>query len=455
MSEDYVDYWGLRRHPFLLAPDEKMMYVAGQYYECLERLKYAIYTNKGGALMVSEDAGLGKTTILLKLIDDMRGKYGDSFKWAFIDHPTLTIPQLISCVYKSISGHEPYEDKLKNLVMLKDALLDVKQQGGKSIIIVDEGQMLCGCRDVLQELRALINFTDNNEYLYTFILSGQKPLWDEIKGIPEFWQRLPVRYYFEPLRLGETRELVTYRLIKAGLDARRQIFTDDAFDIIQRYSKGCPRTILAMADLSLLVGYTDHSVKIGFKEMSKVISAMSGKGESLPYVAEEKGIKKGLIRDRHEEPGSNDETPTKQVYRSSDDLMTRSREQRRGYLKKVFRIVLAVTFLVIIVGAAFGYYFAFMDRKAISTLAVNKQTLKEENENVKHETPDKFAVINKSAANIRNTPDIRSERVGMIFEGETIRIIDEKMDADGQRWYKFRLYGDRDGWISEEVAKVK
>ena len=77
MSEKYIEYWGLAQHPFLLAPDSKMMCVTGQYFECLERLKYAIYTNKGGVLIVSEDAGLGKTTILMKLVDEMKEEYGE------------------------------------------------------------------------------------------------------------------------------------------------------------------------------------------------------------------------------------------------------------------------------------------------------------------------------------------------------------------------------------------
>ena len=40
------------------------------------------------------------------------------------------------------------------------------------------------------------------------------------------------------------------------------------------------------ADLALLVGFSYQATKIGFKEISKAINAMSGKGDSLPYVAE-------------------------------------------------------------------------------------------------------------------------------------------------------------------------
>ena len=288
MSEEYIKYWGLTQHPFLLAPDGNMMCVTGQYFECFERLKYAINTNKGGVLIVSEDAGLGKTTILLKLIDELKEEYGKNFKYAYIDHPTLTASQMIEQITGSITGQMPSDDKLKNLTHLKESLIETKREGGKNIIVIDEGQMLCDAQDVLQELRVLINLIHNHEYLHTFILSGQKALWDTLQGIPEFWQRLPVRYYFTPLRFEETRELIRYRLNKAGLDVAREIFTEEALEIIHKHSKGLPRTIIALSDLALLNGFTDRTRKIGFKEVSKAINAMSGKGESLSYMIQER-----------------------------------------------------------------------------------------------------------------------------------------------------------------------
>lgn len=126
-------------------------------------------------LIVSEDAGLGKTTILLKLIDEMKDEYGDAFRFAFVDQPALSPAQMIAQITGSITKAEPHEDKLKNLKMLRDALLEANEHGGKSIIVVDEAQMLCEAHDVLQELRTLINLTHNGQYLHTFILSGSGP----------------------------------------------------------------------------------------------------------------------------------------------------------------------------------------------------------------------------------------------------------------------------------------
>ena len=469
MNEKYIEYWGLKQHPFLLAPDSQMMYMAGQYFECLERLKYAINTNKGGVLIISEDAGLGKTTILLKLIDEMREEHGDLFRYALIDHPTINPDQLIAHITESISGARPYEDKLKNLSLLKSTLTEVKQKGGKNIIIVDEGQMLCGAKDVLQELRMLINLTYDNEYLHTFILSGQKPLWDEIKSMPEFWQRLPVRYYFYPLRLEETKELIKYRLIKAGIDNGKEIFANDAFEIIQRYSRGSPRTIIALADLSLLVGFSDHSRKISFKEMTKAINAMAGKGESLPYVIED--------RKKSETPlstFSNENKESESIKQIIGYIAQEKKDKSQsiGSVNQIrpFFAVLAVIFSII-AGSLAGYLYTNREKLDNTSIIVRKEMVAVdsekqkqepvENKAVKEGTPEiqpkpvKYAMVNANAANIRGAPNIASPRIGMFFEGETVKIVDETVGPDGGRWYKFYFYGDREAWISEKVITVK
>ncbi len=279
MSKEYLDYWGLKKDPFHLAPDYEMFYLGGQYYECFERLLYAINTNKGGALLVSEEAGLGKSTILLKLVAEMEWNLGEKFRCAFIDHPTLTIAQLMSQIGSSLLRLEPQADKFSNLARMKEYLTQLKISGGKAVVIIDEAHTLCGRPGVFQDLRMLLNLAYEKEYLLTLLLSGQKPLWDAMKGIPEFWQRLPVKYYLTPLRLEETKNLVEHRLNVAGLSEDGDIFTTEGIEIVHRFSKGLPRTIVALCDLSLLVGAAYHVRRVGYKEVSKAINAMSGKGD--------------------------------------------------------------------------------------------------------------------------------------------------------------------------------
>lgn len=505
MNEEYLRYWGLTQHPFLLAPDGKMMCVTGQYFECFERLKYAISTNKGGVLVASEDAGLGKTTILLKLIDDMKEEHGSNFRYAYIDHPTLTAGQMIGQITGLITGEMPDDDKLKNLTILKNALIETKKEGGRNIIVIDEGQMLCDARDVLQELRVLINLTHNNEYLHTFILSGQKALWDTLQEMPEFWQRLPVRYYFTPLRYEETRELIRYRLNKAGLDVARDIFTEDSIEIIHKYSKGLPRTIIAVSDLALLNGYSDKTRKIGFKEVSKAINAMSGRGETIPYIITEK-------RDETKEPSSKTTAEQSQVivnrtasnpfeYVTHDTKPTFFDQYFVQYIKPVTLTLVVILFIFI--GAA-GYHLLSSPNKTGNTIIIkevgkNEQpkketaaenppketaaeeteepernqaaaqnspvidqnpgkdviaTFKEEMKNKKESARERVAVVNVDAANIRSAPDIDAPRILTIVRGEILPVIDERKDRDGMKWYKVVLYSNRTGWIASIVANV-
>jgi len=495
MTEEYLRYWGLDHHPFLLAPDGSMMCVTGQYFECFERLKYAINTNKGGVVVASEDAGLGKTTILLKLIDEMKAEYGSHFRYAFVDHPTLTADQMIGQITGLITGEMPAEDKLKNLTTLKNALIEARQEGGKSIIVIDEGQMLCEARSVLQELRVLINLTHNNEYLHTFILSGQKALWDTLQEMPEFWQRLPVRYYFTPLRFEETRELIRYRLNKAGLDVAREIFAEDAIEIIHKYSKGLPRTIIAVSDLALLNGYNDKTRKIGFKEVSKAINSMSGRGESLPYIVADRGeAPKEAVRAPNDTAATAETRspapPLEYVAHSANDTFFSSGS--RQHLKPVFITLLILLFIFI--GAA-GYRFVLATKQPQDTViikevekpetprepAVENPQPKDQTETAevkppaqtpaeaapekdviaafkeemkkKHETSrNRVAVVKASAANVRSGPGLESPRILTIVQGEILPILDERSDSTGMKWYKVSLYGNRSGWIASQVA---
>ncbi len=499
MTEEYLRYWGLDHHPFLLAPDGNMMCVTGQYFECFERLKYAISTNKGGVVVASEDAGLGKTTILLKLIDEMKAEYGSHFRYAFVDHPTLTADQMIGQITGLITGEEPADDKLKNLTILKNALVAARDEGGKNIIVIDEGQMLCEARNVLQELRVLINLTHNNEYLHTFILSGQKALWDTLQEMPEFWQRLPVRYYFTPLRFDETRELIRYRLNKAGLDVAREIFAEDAIEIIHKYSKGLPRTIIAVSDLALLNGYNDKTRKIGFKEVSKAINSMSGRGESLPYIVADRGeAPKETLKapnDTAAPAGTRSPAPALE-YVSHSARETFFSSDSRQYLRPVLITLLILLFIFI--GAA-GYRFVLATKQPQNTVIIkevqkpeapkepvveNAQTkdqqettevkpqvqaspeappeaapekdviaaFKEEMKKKNETSRNRVAVVKALAANVRSGPGIESPRILTIVQGEILPILDERGDSTGMKWYKVSLYGNRTGWIASQVA---
>jgi hypothetical protein len=315
------------------------------------------------------------------------------------------------------------------------------------------------------------------------VLSGQKALWETLQDIPEFWQRLPVRYYFTPLRFEETRELVRHRLNKAGLDVAREIFTDEAIEAIHRQSKGLPRTIIAIADLSLLNGFTDKSRKITFKEVSKAISSMNGKGDSLSYVMQDR------IDDRREAPMKpSEEQPLKSPAEIIGSVAVSLKTHR--YTRPV--VTAAVVIALILLGALGQRLFspskALIDAVPAASKTAESKTVspavvppenkpqqvnpadtaetassstginapKESAPAQKEESPKyiRAAIVNINGAIIRSAPYSDSQRIVTIYKGEMLPIEDEATDHSGMKWYKVLLYNDREGWISDRVVVV-
>ena len=257
MIKRYLEYWSLEEVPFALSPDPRMLYLSKQHKECLIRLKYAFYSNKGGALLISENAGDGKTTVVNRFINDIREDLLGNVQTCIINHPTLTPNQLIQEVCLQFGSEKPSKSRYENLNQLKRLLVEAYEKGNKAIVVVDEGQLLKNKYSTLQELRTLLNFCIEGTFLLTFVLVGQKPLEETIRKIPEFWQRLPVRFFLDSLDRGDTENLVKYRLRKAG-SPQPDVFTKEAYDLVYKYSQGCPRVICSIADVCLLIGYTSR-----------------------------------------------------------------------------------------------------------------------------------------------------------------------------------------------------
>ena len=192
---DYYAYWGLKQPPFTLTPDPAKLFLSKQHSECLLRLKYAVTSNKGGALLISQNAGDGKTSVLNLLTAELAREYPDIYKTAFVSHPTLTPRQMIAEIARQTGCDIRRRDKMRTLNDFRDYLSELAKQNMRALVIVDEGQMLARRPDVLDELRILLNFCVEDRFLLSFVLSGQLPLEKAVRSMPEFWQRLPVRFF--------------------------------------------------------------------------------------------------------------------------------------------------------------------------------------------------------------------------------------------------------------------
>ncbi len=260
----YEEYWGLKEKPFENTPDPRFLYHSQQHEEALMRLLYAVEERKGAAIF-SGEFGCGKTIlsrVLLDRIDPNR------FQVALLTNSKLPSIELLREIARQLGATDLPERKSDLLNALNDILNRNASINKHTVVIIDEAQLIEE-REVFEELRLLLNLQLNNQFLLTLLLLGQPELREKVNKIPQLRQRIGIRHHLGFLTEEETGLYITHRLKTAGRE--KEIFTDETAKLIYGYSKGCPRMINNICDLSLLAGFGQKVEKIDGDIVAEVV----------------------------------------------------------------------------------------------------------------------------------------------------------------------------------------
>jgi type II secretory pathway predicted ATPase ExeA len=139
----------------------------------------------------------------------------------------------------------------------------------KLVIVVDEAHLLD--KEMLTELRFLLNFKMDSENPLALILAGQLELDDNIdkRCNDAIKQRVDFRCRLEALSFEETRDYIGHHLGLVG--AKTCIFTDEAVRRIFAFSCGSPRLINKACSSSLLCAYSAKVSEIDDNLISELI----------------------------------------------------------------------------------------------------------------------------------------------------------------------------------------
>jgi len=259
----YLEYWGLKKYPFENVPDPEFMYYSHEHKEALARLLYAVKRRKGAALLTGE-IGSGKTLLSRVFIQQLTEK---EFEIGLITNPSLEPMDFLKEVLLQIGLNVRTNSKTELLNALNTRLLENMKKNKSTLLIVDEAQLVH--TETFEEIRLLLNFQLNDQFLMTFVLIGQPELKDLIRGFKQLDQRIAIRYHLNPLNFEETAKYIAYRMEKAGLT--NGLFTFEAVEEIYNYSKGVPRKVNNVCDLSLLIGFSMKEKAVGLDIVKKVI----------------------------------------------------------------------------------------------------------------------------------------------------------------------------------------
>lgn len=242
----YRDHFGLDELPFSVTPDPRFIYNSAIYDDVLGRLRYGIEAKKG-FIVVSGEAGTGKTTLLRRL---MRG-FTDRVVYAYIFNPRLKFTSLLRALLKDLGVRATAADKESMLEQINEYVLQQHKHGRIVTWIFDEAQGLSD--EVLEELRLLGNLETDSEKLIQIILVGQPELESRLDRpkLAQLKQRIGQRHVLHPLGSGEVGPYLTARLDQAGYRGE-DLFDDYAVQMIAGYSRGIPRLINSLCDNALV-----------------------------------------------------------------------------------------------------------------------------------------------------------------------------------------------------------
>lgn len=247
----YHDFFGLKEQAFSIAVNPRYLYMSDQHREALAHLLYGIQI--GGFVLLTGEVGTGKTTIIRCLLEQLPEKTDV----AIILNPMASGPELLRTICEELGVRYIVDDwGIKDLTDgLHHFLLDNHSKGRKTVLLIDEAQLLEP--KVLEQIRLLTNLETTTEKLLQIILVGQPELKTMLAqpSLRQLSQRITARFHLESLSLAETHAYIEHRLRVAGLSDRRNPFTDDIVKKIHRFSGGIPRLINVISERILLGAY--------------------------------------------------------------------------------------------------------------------------------------------------------------------------------------------------------
>lgn len=247
---DYLEYYGLKEQPFSNIVDNRFYYSSPQHKEALVKLKYAIETKKGLAVVIG-DIGTGKTTLARKLLEELdEARYEAAL--IVIIHSSVSSEWLLKKFAIQIGVNDLKDGKVEMLGQIYGRLLDIHDSGKTAVVLMDEVQMLKS-KEIMEEFRGLLNMEVPGGKMINLVFFGLPDLEDVLSLDEPLKQRIAMKIALKPFSEGDTREYINHRLRIAG--CKNQIFLDRAFAEVWRYSRGIPRLINTICDNAILEGY--------------------------------------------------------------------------------------------------------------------------------------------------------------------------------------------------------
>ncbi len=268
----YHEFFGLKEPAFSIAVNPRYLFMSDQHREALAHLLYGI--QNGGFVMLTGEVGTGKTTMIRCLLEQLP----DNTDIAIILNPMASAPELLSTICDELGvGYIADELTVKVLTdALNQFLLDNHRKGRKTVLLIDEAQLLKV--PVLEQIRLLTNLETTTEKLLQIMLVGQPELKRLLArpALRQLSQRITARFHLEALNLVEAKAYIYHRLKVAGMPDHQIPFSDSIIKKIHDFSGGIPRLINVICERLLLGAYAQNRHQVDKQIFAAAVKEVAG-----------------------------------------------------------------------------------------------------------------------------------------------------------------------------------
>ncbi len=266
----YLDFYNFKKEPFSAAPDESFWFNSPQHKEALLKLLHGI-KNYRGLILVTGDIGLGKTTLARKLLSELTKYENFEPSLIVIVHSEIGKIWFLKKIASNLKIPDDENDPVSLVSKVSKKLIEMYKNSKIPVILIDEANMLKN-KEIMEEIRGLLNIEIPGKRLLNFILLGLPQLEENLKMDLPLYERIALKIILKPLDFDSTKEYINHRLKLAGIEGK--IFSEDVYEIIYKYSRGKPRLINTICDNALLEGFLRKTKSINVEIFNKVVKEL-------------------------------------------------------------------------------------------------------------------------------------------------------------------------------------
>jgi type II secretory pathway predicted ATPase ExeA len=260
----YETHFGFTERPFDDTTNPRYFFANAANQEAFATLCYGVESRKG-LIVVTGEAGTGKSTLLRKLIRDRRA----GLHAAYVFNGFVSFSELLKHVMNELNLTVASAGKAAMIAQLNDYLIRQLRADNVVCLLMDEAQNLND--KMLEEIRLLSNLEKENKKILQIVLAGQPELEQKLNqpNLRQLKQRIALRCSIAPLKTEEVGPYIDMRLQTAGFRGRG-LFSPEAVEQIAVCSKGIPRLVNHICDNALLNAFATSKSRISVDIVQEV-----------------------------------------------------------------------------------------------------------------------------------------------------------------------------------------